>query len=641
MSPLTLALLQDSGWYKAVFRKSTVPLFGRGAGCGFIEGNCIGESVPDYSRGFFCSDTTEENHQDLVFDPQPRGCDFSHNHKADCSSLGESESGAAFCPMRMANIKSCSDMTNFPSLAGEMFSLNSRCFVTDTPTSVCLESYCNSIDSKIDIVVEEKVYQCDYEGQLLDLGSYIVQCPRLAVICPHLVCPANCSGKGVCDYCLESPQCVCDDPFDESPGCYGDSSEAEAGNPRDADDEVRSTMNKLFQLMEASEDNEKDLQEEDEELANLYEEEMRHKAKVLRLQTQNFKAAIHNLRDADVGTIRSTINKLSQQMDASEDIEKEMQKEGEELSNLHEKEKQYKEKIATLVSQIIGQEQNNERDLQVEDKTMSNLNDEVFSLKTKISMLHNQNFKAAIRNVRDADDETLRSTMNKLLQMIDESEEFEKDLQEDEEEMSNKAAKVLRSQNHKFTADIHNVRGADYETIRAALNKLSQLMDVSEASEEAPQEEDEDISNLTYKAKLAMLQSQNFKAAISYLRDADDETVGSTTNKLSQKLSQLTVATKDMENNLDMEDKVIASLIDKEMEHKATVLSLIANLIDLEQENENDLEAEDELLENLINKQVGHKGTIVKLISDLIGKERENEDEIEADDEVIANLIDK
>ena len=220
LSPLTLALLEDSGWYRANFEKSTAPLFGRGAGCGFVEGNCIGESktaVPDYSQGFFCNDISQEN-QDL---DQPLGCDYTHNHKAGCSSSGLWELDNTICPMRVADIKSCSDKTNSLSLTGEIYSPNSRCFVTDAPTSVCLESYCNSVDSKLDIVVNEKVYQCDYEGQDLDLGhGYTIKCPRLAVVCPHLVCPANCSGKGVCDYCLDVPMCVCDDPFDNTPGCY-------------------------------------------------------------------------------------------------------------------------------------------------------------------------------------------------------------------------------------------------------------------------------------------------------------------------------------------------------------------------------------------------------------------------------------
>lgn len=220
LTPLTLALLEDSGWYQANFEKSTVPLFGRGAGCGFVEGKCLGEfntKVPDYSQGFFCNIISQGS---LDLD-QPLGCDYTHNHKAGCSSYGVKEMDGTVCPLRMADITSCSDKANSPSLAGEFFSLNSRCFVTDAPSSVCLESYCNAVDSKLDIVVNEKVFQCDYEGQQLDLGhGYTILCPRLAVVCPHLVCPANCSGKGVCDYCLELPVCVCDDPFNETPGCY-------------------------------------------------------------------------------------------------------------------------------------------------------------------------------------------------------------------------------------------------------------------------------------------------------------------------------------------------------------------------------------------------------------------------------------
>jgi len=224
LTPLTLALLEDSGWYRANFEKSTVPLFGRGAGCGFVEGSCIGETntvLPDYSHGFFCNDVIQEN-RGLQLDREPMGCDYTYNHKADCSNSEETQSEAFVCTMRMTNLKSCSDETNSPALAGEVYSIKSRCFVSNTPASVCLESYCNTVDLKIDIVVEEKVFQCDYEGQTLDLShGYSVVCPRFSVVCPHLACPANCSGKGVCDYCLNIPQCVCDDPFDESTGCFG------------------------------------------------------------------------------------------------------------------------------------------------------------------------------------------------------------------------------------------------------------------------------------------------------------------------------------------------------------------------------------------------------------------------------------
>eukprot|EP00579_Thalassiosira_antarctica_P010016 CAMPEP_0201910674 /NCGR_PEP_ID=MMETSP0903-20130614/1961_1 /ASSEMBLY_ACC=CAM_ASM_000552 /TAXON_ID=420261 /ORGANISM="Thalassiosira antarctica, Strain CCMP982" /LENGTH=744 /DNA_ID=CAMNT_0048445341 /DNA_START=36 /DNA_END=2270 /DNA_ORIENTATION=- len=367
LSPLTLALLEDSGWYRANFQMSTAPLFGRGAGCGFVEGNCIGESrntVPDYSRGFFCSDITQGN-QDLALDHQPSGCDYTHNHKADCSSLGESDSDA-LCPMRIANIKSCSDKAHSPSLAGEIYSLNSRCFVTDTPASVCLESFCNSIDSKIDIVVDGKVTQCDYEGQELDLDhGYIVQCPRLAVVCPHLVCPANCSGRGVCDYCLEIPQCVCDDPFDESPGC--DSTLAEI-HEREVDEvSYESMKKKLAKLKEMTRENERELQEDDEIISDLQERQ-------------------------------SIMKKLSHLVDVTEENERELREDNEVISDMQnivagvENERELREENAVIsnldkkdmLSQLIDTRNESESELQGEDVEMSKLLEEAVQYKLKL-----------------------------------------------------------------------------------------------------------------------------------------------------------------------------------------------------------------------------------------------------------------
>ncbi|KAL7534846.1 hypothetical protein ACHAWF_004971, partial [Thalassiosira exigua] len=313
LSPLTLALLEDSGWYRANFQQATASTFGRGAGCGFVEGNCIGESkntLPEYSRGFFCTDSA---HRDQSLGDEPLGCDFTHNHKADCSSLEGGESNAV-CPMRMANVKSCSDETNSPSLTGEVYSINSRCFETDTPSSVCLESYCNSIDFKIDIVIDEKVFQCDYEGQELSLGPYTVRCPRLAVVCPHLACPAACSGRGVCDYCLETPQCVCDNPFDATPGCYG------------VDPEEEATMRKLGQIIGAKEDIERELPEANKLFSHLHEEQTEYKTKFSSM--------------------------LSQLLDKEDGNERELQQEDEEIYRLHSEEMNYIDKISALQSRL-------------------------------------------------------------------------------------------------------------------------------------------------------------------------------------------------------------------------------------------------------------------------------------------------
>ena len=58
LSPFTLALLEDSGWYKANYTMAKNPSFGHGAGCDFAERPCIVEDeVPDYAIDYFCNTT--------------------------------------------------------------------------------------------------------------------------------------------------------------------------------------------------------------------------------------------------------------------------------------------------------------------------------------------------------------------------------------------------------------------------------------------------------------------------------------------------------------------------------------------------------------------------------------------------------
>jgi len=88
LSPLTLALLEDSGWYKANYTKANNSPWGLGAGCDFISGLCLigggdgrdGE-LPSYSRGFFCNKASS------------RGCSPAHSHKMACTMIDYSLRG--------------------------------------------------------------------------------------------------------------------------------------------------------------------------------------------------------------------------------------------------------------------------------------------------------------------------------------------------------------------------------------------------------------------------------------------------------------------------------------------------------------------------------------------------------------------
>lgn len=55
LSPFTLALMEDTGWYKANWTLSRNPSFGHGAGCDFVNEPCIvNDTVPSYAKPYFC-----------------------------------------------------------------------------------------------------------------------------------------------------------------------------------------------------------------------------------------------------------------------------------------------------------------------------------------------------------------------------------------------------------------------------------------------------------------------------------------------------------------------------------------------------------------------------------------------------------
>jgi leishmanolysin-like peptidase len=81
MSALTLALMEDSGWYRADYGQSRISPWGLGKGCKFPEGPCLTINddkqtvVPEYSLGAFCSQGNE------------KGCSPELTHKLACTVL--------------------------------------------------------------------------------------------------------------------------------------------------------------------------------------------------------------------------------------------------------------------------------------------------------------------------------------------------------------------------------------------------------------------------------------------------------------------------------------------------------------------------------------------------------------------------
>lgn len=212
LSSLTLAILEDSGWYKVNYEMAENSPFGLGAGCDFVEKDCIVDGfyssnrsadadvhgvVPDYGKGYFCDDVTGEQWS----------CGPSRNFRGKCDlneyenperpyfdppHIGPSFIHADFCPMVITDTVDCNDTNATKVFALETFSPNSNCVdvsVGSTKSAMCLAGFCNHLTHSYAIQMGTKVITCteDFEVKQVDLNgfTYRVECPRLTQVCPE------------------------------------------------------------------------------------------------------------------------------------------------------------------------------------------------------------------------------------------------------------------------------------------------------------------------------------------------------------------------------------------------------------------------------------------------------------------------
>eukprot|EP00586_Coscinodiscus_wailesii_P020979 CAMPEP_0172492474 /NCGR_PEP_ID=MMETSP1066-20121228/23654_1 /TAXON_ID=671091 /ORGANISM="Coscinodiscus wailesii, Strain CCMP2513" /LENGTH=588 /DNA_ID=CAMNT_0013262139 /DNA_START=416 /DNA_END=2182 /DNA_ORIENTATION=+ len=272
LSALTMALLEDSGWYKANYTSVRVSSFGHAAGCDFVNGDCIvgGGNVPSYGKGFFCNHTSRFDANGAIFGDWI--CDNTHSGMALCDLFPQESNNFAvaqrtkdmaaksyftdaelvplfehadFCPIPHISTLSCSDTRQKALLKYESFGYDAKCFNLaesyNSLNAICLKTKCHSKNHVLEVFLGSRKVVCEYDGQVHYLdeeakGRPMFECPRLATVCPHLFCPANCSGKGTCDYSLSKPKCNCFDPQDQSEGCFGVDFTAQNVVPAEDDD---------------------------------------------------------------------------------------------------------------------------------------------------------------------------------------------------------------------------------------------------------------------------------------------------------------------------------------------------------------------------------------------------------------------
>jgi Leishmanolysin len=79
LSHLTLALMEDTGWYKVNYTQGRSNPWGLNAGCDFVTNACLIPDdtpiIPEYSRGYFCNEASA------------RGCSSELTHKMACTVI--------------------------------------------------------------------------------------------------------------------------------------------------------------------------------------------------------------------------------------------------------------------------------------------------------------------------------------------------------------------------------------------------------------------------------------------------------------------------------------------------------------------------------------------------------------------------
>jgi leishmanolysin-like peptidase len=195
LSHLTLALFEDSGWYRANYTQGQMNPWGLGAGCDFVNGPCVTTDstgaavVPPYGEGYFCTDAAT------------RGCSPALTHKLACSmidyfyiqpqTLPESRfqyfsdeptmggpRQADFCPLFGSTYGgldveqlACADTANADALNiySEVYGADSQCIPTDTGDGRCYRTACIKEDMTLQINVRGEWLVCEYDFQTLDV----------------------------------------------------------------------------------------------------------------------------------------------------------------------------------------------------------------------------------------------------------------------------------------------------------------------------------------------------------------------------------------------------------------------------------------------------------------------------------------
>ena len=215
-SDLTLALLEDSGWYLPDYSYGQTIQWGYQRGCNFFNDDCIINQTAAFPE--FCADQTGDNICDFnlfgygpCYFTQDSGIPSYEQYFSDKSLGGDPL--ADYCPV-VYDLVDCGGGIGAAqnSDAGEMFCRQCRCIegtfslsgTSNVNRPSCHQISCGNNTATITIGSYQAV--CSTSGEIVNVTGLAgtVTCPDIVMICDFKACTDNCLGEecinGVCSY---------------------------------------------------------------------------------------------------------------------------------------------------------------------------------------------------------------------------------------------------------------------------------------------------------------------------------------------------------------------------------------------------------------------------------------------------------
>ena len=178
ISPLTLAYFLDSGWYEVDVSRAAEPdVWGRGAGCDFVQEQCISNGqVKHKNSQFFCSSTRKGCADDMMGKASCNLVSYENELAVEFQHFADPHVGGEdiyldYCPSFVGKKRDFCRNKNSKVFRMEEIGETSRCLSgkhgSDKNAPLCVPVACVIDKSALYVRVDGIWEECAYEGQVI------------------------------------------------------------------------------------------------------------------------------------------------------------------------------------------------------------------------------------------------------------------------------------------------------------------------------------------------------------------------------------------------------------------------------------------------------------------------------------------